>query len=222
MYNIIESDGVKEFHPNVTNLISNLTLFNQTYDEKSLLKIEDFEDDSDYSNLSTLEEILENFDPNTHTPNIRYHCKVSENYIWSSDRTKINSDGKFGYDRPRDQHFENKQALRISQLRGFNPLDTTKSKGFVSGDCGDLAGCIRVKINENGDYEFTLVKTQGNGRTILKKLANKNTKVELPFSIQFHSPDSTEDECEKIEAAQHHTDIGLLFNSSRCFWHCII
>ena len=58
-YKIHQSDGQELNHPTQSDLVSNLTIFNEEYDSKRLSEIENFEDNSDYSNYPTLEKVLD-------------------------------------------------------------------------------------------------------------------------------------------------------------------
>ncbi len=101
-----------------------------------------------------------------------------------------------GYDRPEIRHVD---MLRKPDAYG------KPNKGFVGGDCNTLSA--RIRVSKKGDtYEFTLMKTAGNGRFVKLKIANNGGPIELPFKIYFHSIDEDVKIMNAVEAAQHHTD----------------
>ena len=51
--------------PHFTDLLSNLNLFKQKYDEADLKKLPKWKDNSDYSNYPSIEEVVANFNPET-------------------------------------------------------------------------------------------------------------------------------------------------------------
>ena len=134
-YIIHESDGSKEYHPNQTDLVSNRAIFNQAYDSKRLTELENFNDDTDYSNYPTLEEILEDYDPQKYT-NRSFTVRVHEKYIWSSDGEHLG-----GYDRPLWLlRKSNDDKCRENIRKPFNG----EARGFRDADCNVLNGWIRV------------------------------------------------------------------------------
>ena len=223
-HRIASSNGIKITHEDeeFASLVSNLSLFNETYSEQELhqwnvaVGPDGFPDDSDYSNQKTLEEIIrdEYFrNPEPPTPNIFFDCIVRIDLIWSSDSDTYDPKLKLmGCDRPRAQIL--KKESHLNDLREVNPITGKENKGFSVADCMKLAGQVRVQYKEDeGGYVFTLVKTEGNGRFVKKLIANfdpadpKYTRIlYLPFTIFFHPQDASLEVMNKGEAGQHHVD----------------
>ena len=227
-YTIASSNGTKVKHEDkrFATLVSNLSLFNETYSRvfegvttfpelkqwNDSVGPDGFPDDSDYSNEKTLDEIIqENYDPtNPPGPNVSFDCIISVELIWSSDNREFDTVLKLkGNDRPFTQ--TERSEVHLKDLRQINPITGEENKGFSTADCMKLAGRIRVTKNKNGKLIFTVVKTEGNGRFVKKMIANFDSKnpskkVWLPFTIFFHPQDASPKEMNKIEAGQHHVD----------------
>lgn len=227
-YVITSSDGITLKHEDkeFATLVSNLSLFNDKFSVNveggkifpELKQWNDsvgpngFPDDSDYSNKKTLEEIInENYDPsNPPPPNLFYDCIIPVEQIWSSDSRAYDPILKLkGNDRPYKQTEDWQSHLK--DLRQINPITGKENKGFIAADCMKLAGKIRVTKNEDGSYNFTVVKTEGNGRFVKKMITNfdpkdPSKKIYLPFTIFFHPQDASLKDMNKSEAGQHHVD----------------
>lgn len=208
-YKIYTSDGATLGHPNHKDLVSNLTIFNEQYTSTELSEIENFNDDSDYSNYQTLEEVLESYDPSSYDGK-SFTVRVNEKYIFSS------CDLQGGYDRPSAlRNPSNDGKCRSNLRKPFNGVP----RGFRDEDCNVLNGWIRVEetptktlsdaILGDKQYTFTLVKNMGNHRFWMKKLANKGKRVEILMKIRFHQPSVLgHDKVQwiKIESDGHHQD----------------
>jgi len=219
MKNIIHvTDGVQLNHQNkeYSDLVSNLTIFNQEYKSKKLSELEDLPDNSDYSNYQTLEELIERYDPETFSGK-SFVVRVKDNQIWSSC-------GEYGgYDRPqhlRNESSDSKARENIREPYGEEGLP----KGFRDEDCGTLNAFIRVKevvknsIDEalsNAEYECTLVKNMGNSRFWMKKMVSRGNNCEYLIKVMFHPlslslpTDNSENilkKYQRIESDGHYTD----------------
>ncbi len=208
---LIASDGDKDKidHPSIKTAVSNLSIFNEQYTKPILNKIENFRDDSDNSRLPTLEEIIEkSYHPeNPPAPTEPFECRVKDIHIFSSEKSKYDPVTESnGYDRPLEQSkaTPDKIKFHVDMLRKPDAYGKP-NKGFVGGDCNTLSA--RIRVSKKGDtYEFTLMKTTGNGRFVKLKIANNGGPIELPFKIYFHSIDEDVKIMNAVEAAQHHTD----------------
>ena len=191
---LIASDGDKDKidHPSIKTAVSNLSIFNEQYTKPILNKIENFRDDSDNSRLPTLEEIIEkNYHPeNPPAPTEPFECRVKDIHIFSSEKSKYDPVTESnGYDRPFEQSkaTPDKIKFHVDMLRKPDAYGKP-NKGFVGGDCNTLSA--RIRVSKKGDtYEFTLMKTAGNGRFVKLKIANNGGPIELPFKIYFQSID---------------------------------
>tara|TARA_R110000823_G_scaffold37628_1_gene102096 strand:+ start:266 stop:1621 length:1356 start_codon:yes stop_codon:yes gene_type:complete len=211
-YILKESNGDSIENLDYSDLISNLSLFNQSYTSKRLSELEDFSDDSDYSTYPSIEEIIENYDPEIYDGKT-FVVKVDEKYIFSSDSEKN------GYDRPKSLLRKSNDDICRKNLRKKNQYNQL---GWSEADSNTLNGWIRVQEIVNGNinstlgvsktpYLFTLVKNMGNHRFWMKKIANKGGRCEYLIKIQFHNlstitnPILTE-EYVRIEATGHDND----------------
>jgi len=187
-YILNSSDGENLYHPKQSDLISNLSLFNQEYNSKRLSELEDFSDNSDYSTYPTFDDVLAEYDPDTYDGKT-FTVRVDEKHIYSSD-SELN-----GFDRPSwlrnksndDKCRENLRKLLNGNKRGWHEPDANTLNGWirveevVTGDIDSTLGVSETK------YEFTLVKNMGNHRFWMKKIANKGGICEYLMKIQFHT-----------------------------------
>ena len=211
-YVLKESNGDSLEDLDYPDLVSNLSLFNQSYNSKRLSELEDFSDDSDYSTYPSIESILENYDPETYVGKT-WTVRVDEKYIFSSDSEKN------GYDRPKWLLKKSNDDICRKNLRKSLK---GKPRGWREADSNTLNGWIRVQEVVNGNidstlgvsktqYKFTLVKNMGNHRFWMKKIANKGSRCEFLIKIQFHdlsnitNPISLE-EYIQIESDGHDSD----------------
>ena len=185
-YKIHQSDGQELNHPTQSDLVSNLTIFNEEYDSKRLSEIENFEDDSDYSNYPTLEKVLDNYDAEKYKGK-SFTVRVKDKHIFSS------SDLLGGYDRPESLRFPSNDSKCRINLR--KPFGDQEHRGFRDEDCGTLNGFIRVEMDNSElfddllsttKYIFTLVKNMGNHRVWMKKIVAKGKPTEFLMKIMFH------------------------------------
>ena len=215
-YRLNWSDGDYPYHPNHTDLISNLSLFNQSYDSKKLSELEDFSDNSNYSTYPTLDDVLAEYNPDTYEGKT-FIVRVDEKHIFSSD-----SELK-GYDRPKwllkksndDKCRENLRKLLNGVSRGWHEPDANTLNGWVRVD-EEVTGDGNHRIDSTlgvseTKYEFTLVKNMGNHRFWMKKIANRGGRCEYLMKIQFHdlstvsNPITTSDYI-RIESDGHDSD----------------
>lgn len=199
-YNVVKSNGIELSHPTQSDLVSNIALFNKYYPQTTLAEIEDFTDNSDYSSYPTLESVINSFNPETDFDK-SFVCRISEDYIWSSDF------GKGGYDRTYEANDENGKKVCLMNLRQKNQ-NSNKSKGFNDDDAGTLNAYVRYEIGDDGIISLTVVKNMGNHRFIMKKIATRNNKTEFLVKIKFHNFNNnlTVDDFITIEAETHHAD----------------
>lgn len=207
-YKVHLSDGQKLKHPSHSDLVSNLTIFNEEYDSKRLSDIENFEDNSDYSNYKTLEEVLDNYDPELYDGK-SFTVRVKDTLVFSS------SDLLGGYDRPEALRFPSNDSRCRENLR--KPIGDQEHRGFRDEDCGTLNGFVRVELDNSRlfddllhttKYIFTLVKNMGNHRFWMKKIVSKGKPTEFLMKIKFHPVSTIPNPIDwiKIEADGHASD----------------
>ena len=207
-YKIHQSDGQELNHPTQSDLVSNLTIFNEEYDSKRLSEIENFEDNSDYSNYPTLEKVLDNYDAKKYGGK-SFTVRVKDIYIFSS------SDLLGGYDRPEALRFPSNDSKCRANLR--KPFGDQEHRGFRDEDFGTVNGFIRVEIDNSKlfddllsttKYIFTLAKNMGNHRFWMKKIAVKGKPTEYLMKIMFHPVSTIANPIDwvRIEADGHASD----------------
>lgn len=207
---IVRSDGNPQNleHPFIDRLVSNLAIFNQNWpiDKiKNIEHIDEMVDDSNDVNLPTLEEVIENFNPERDKGQA-FVCLAEDNTIWSSSKDKRNGAGVKGYDRPEETNYDN----YIKYLKD-NTIYSDQI-GYKSAKAGVSQGYIRFTEKETlpgagyKAYYCTLVKDQGNGRFFMKKLVAKGDKTYHKIEVRFHEVDADIDECHSIEARAHSAD----------------
>jgi|TARA_B110000211_G_scaffold77937_1_gene91391 hypothetical protein len=159
--------------PHFTDLVSNSKIFNKKYDEKTLLELPSWSDNSDYSGFNTLEQVIKKHNP-IDDKDKSYICVVEDNQIWSSCSKKD------GYDRVSSVDYD-KCINNLNQTINGN----IEVKGWNEDDADVLHGKIRF-IKKNDKTYLYLVKNRGNHRFVMKKLANKGTSTKHLFKIKFH------------------------------------
>lgn len=180
-----------------TDLVKNLDLFNEYYPKEELSKLPDWEDDSDYSNFPHIDDLLASIDEEDINTKIWHTVRVPDDYILSSEKSED------GSDRPKDQ--TKKPAYRAKHKKCLSTELKGRMKGYRSIDAKQLMGMLRYH-EESGKWQ--LVKFVGNGRFIMKKLANRGASTEYLMSICFHDKTLTHEEMKSFEAEAHITDAG--------------
>ena len=183
--------------PQFDDLTSNIKLFNKQYPESELNNLDKYNDNSDYSNYPTLEEVVANFNPETDSDK-SFICRVKDYQIWTSDSTLG------GYDRASQVDYT-KCLSNLQQVIYGND----EPKGFVDEDAGVLNGYIRYKLVKD-KLNLYLTKNMGNHRFVMKKLANKGQPVEYLFKVFFHKfkENLKQKDFITIESDGHHSDAG--------------
>jgi len=194
--NIVSFNSNHKTH--FTDLVSNLKLFNNQYNETRLNDLPVWIDNSDYSNYPTFEEIVENFDPKRDNGKT-FVCRVKDIQFWTSDSTLG------GYDRGTKTSDQKCRDNLNQKLHGSD-----KPKGFNDDDAGTLNAYVRYHIDKNGVLHLYLVKNMGNHRFWMKKLANRGDSVELLVKIKFHKIEDNLKQSDfiRIESDAHHSDAG--------------
>lgn len=194
-------------HPFYGSLVNNLCLFDQEYTVPILRSFPKYEDNSNIEKFPSFEEIIENYDiDNPPSPDEIFICRIKDEYIYTSDKDQYDSVSEScGYDRIRDQSRYDRHPKHTEKLNTPDPRRPKESKGFRIQDAGILAAYIRVK-KIDGKYKFTVVKTEGGGRFVTKKIANRGAPVEFLFRIFFHLVDDDGALLDTIEASGHYTD----------------
>lgn len=194
MRNIILVSGDQKKYLNIfTDLVSNSDIFKEQYDDNALLSLPDWPDNSDYSNYPTLQEVIQDYDPEK-DKNKSFVCRVSDKFVLSSC---ANLDG---YDRPNNVDYKKCHAHLNERINGNSEV-----KGFNDEDADVLHGKIRFVIQEDGKILLFLVKNKGNHRFVMKALAHRGEDTEHLFKLKFH--DMTFDFA-NIEAAEEYFKIS--------------
>ena len=197
-YRIVSYDS--KHKPQFTDLTSNINLFNEKYPESELNNLDNYSDNSDYSNYPTLEEVVANFNPETDSDK-SFICRVKDHQVWTSDSTLG------GYDR----------ASQVDYTKCLSNLQQViygkdEPKGFVDEDAGVLNGYVRYTPDKyiKNLYNLYLTKNMGNHRFVMKKLANKGNNVEYLFKVFFHNFKNNlkQKDFITIESDGHHSDAG--------------
>ena len=180
------------------DLVNNLEVFRENFSDEDILALPDWNDDTNYSNLESLDELIERLDGD-YDPTYTYTVRVPIDYIYSSAKEQG------GYDR----------TIDVNTKKSY--IDTCKSnlntndKGYRQDDCGSLHGMIRQTVItdfETGEVKRLLVlaKDQGNNRVLMKLLANKGRVTDVRMDVRFHSVNETNYISEESEI--HTTDAG--------------
>lgn len=193
-YSLVNSGQKLHF----TDLLSNRSIFDEKYSVEELHKLPDWNDNSDYSSYTPIEDILNNFDPDIDEGRT-YTCLIGDEYIFTSDSSKG------GFDRG-SQTSDEKCRQNLNQT--INGSD--EPKGFDDNAAGILNAYIRYYVDKNGHIYFYVVKNMGNHRLWMKLLTHKGKKVKLPFKIKFHKLSEKLEQSDfiRIEADAHHSDAG--------------
>jgi hypothetical protein len=184
--------------PHFTDLLSNLNLFKQKYDEADLKKLPKWKDNSDYSNYLSIEEVVANFNPETDN-NKTFVCRVKDHQIWTSDSTLG------GYDRAKETN-DSKCRENLNQIL----YGSDEPKGFNDDDAGTLNFYVRYYKDKHGVYHLYLTKNMGNHRLWMKLLVWAGLPVEVLAKVKFHiiEDDLSQSDFITIESDAHHSDAG--------------
>jgi len=207
---VVHSDGNPQNieHPSISRLVSNLSIFNAKWTLKEINEVDNIHemvDDSNDENLPTLEEVIENFNPERDRGKA-FVCLVPDNAIWSSSKKRRDEKGVKGYDRPEEVRSDN----YINYLKDETIYST--QIGYKSAKAGVSQGYIRFTEKKTlpgsgyKAYDCTLVKDQGNGRFFMKKLVAKGNKTYHKLEVRFHEVDTDMETCHLLEARAHSAD----------------
>jgi hypothetical protein len=182
--------------PLFSDLVNNYKLFHKTYSKSELALLTDWNDNSDYSHVESVDDFLsraENFTMAEYERSYLVRCPIS--YIFSSDKSLG------GMDRPL-------WVAKTGDKKCRDNLNKPTSNGGVKGysirDALILSGMIRLK----SDNQAQIVKYIGNNRVWMKLLANRGKDTEVLIMLQFHKPNLSQEEMLQVEADAHSTDSG--------------
>ena len=166
------------------DLVNNFELFKEKFSDEYILSLPDWSDDTNYSNLESLDELVERLDGNF-DPTYTYTVRVPIEYIYSS----ITQQG--GYDRTYDVY--TKKSYIDTCRKNLNEEYNGKVKGYRQDDAGTLQAMIRVSVYvdfETGETKklLTVVKPLGNNRVLMKLFANKGVPTEVKVDVRFQVP----------------------------------
>jgi len=178
---ILVSGDQNKYLNTFTDLVSNSDIFKKEYDDNALLSLPNWPDNSDYSHYPTLQEVIQDYDPEK-DKNKSFVCRVSDKFVFSSC---ANLDG---YDRPNNVDYKKCHAHLNEKINGNSEV-----KGFNDEDADVLHGKIRFAIQEDGKILLFLVKNKGNHRFVMKALAHRGEYTEHLFKLKFHDIYSIED-----------------------------
>lgn len=187
------------------DLVNNFELFQENFSDEYILDLPDWSDNTNYSNLESLDELVERLDGNF-DPTYTYTVRVPIEYIYSS----ITQQG--GYDRTYDVY--TKKSYIDTCRKNLNEEYNGKVKGYRQDDAGTLQGMIRVSVIvdfKTGETKklLTVVKPLGNNRVLMKLFANKGVPTEVKVDVRFHAVDvNTLDAYIREESEVHTTDAG--------------
>lgn len=171
------------------DLVNNYDEFHKIYDEKDLINLPSWTDNSDYSHLPSIFDII--FENHIHKPIL---VRMPLNLIFSSEKSKG------GYDRTLDIiNSDNQCRTNLNQkdcngnIKGYDQID---------------ASALSCYIRWSSDGTPVCVKYIGNNRIQMKLLANRGEITEVAVMINVHPKDLPYEECLRIEAENHCTDAG--------------
>jgi hypothetical protein len=177
--------------PLFTDLVNNYDTFHTHYSESDLLEYQGkWEDDSNYSHVQTIEDLLENLVPSD----------LERSHIVSVDIRDIFSSEESigGCDRPLWSIEET--TAKKQQFKSLNLHKTYRQDAAPV-----LSGMLRPNPNGEG---YQLVKYIGNNRVAMKLLANAGVSTKVIMSVKFHEPSEKQSSYMAIESELHATDAG--------------
>ena len=173
------------------DLVNNFKQFHIHNSESDLLDFHGkWDDDSDYSDYRTIEDLLENLTEEDLDRTYVVRCPIS--YIFSSDK----GDETAGFDRT--LWSVDKKTGRDKNIRNL-----TKYRGFVAEHCGILS--VRLRYDEKTN-KWQISKNKGNNRLVMKLLANDGHDSTILVELRFHKQDMSWKEQQRIEAQTHSAD----------------
>tara|TARA_Y100001938_G_C8092068_1_gene435646 strand:- start:1638 stop:2852 length:1215 start_codon:yes stop_codon:yes gene_type:complete len=173
-----------------TDLVNNFEQFHIQYKESDLLDFQGkWGDDSDYSHIQTIEDLLENLTPKD----------LEKSHIVSVDIRDIFSSEESlgGCDRPLWSIQQN--TAQKQQFKSLNRHMKYRQ---------DAAQVLSGMMRPHPDGGWILVKYIGNNRVLMKLLANAGVSTRVLMSIRFHEPSGSQSEYIAIESELHATDAG--------------
>lgn len=187
---IVSYDEIKNSisHKVPEDLLSNLQYFRNTVDTETIVYLKSnhsWSDNSDYSNYRHVDEIIENYNPETDLHK-SWVCRVPMNYIFTSDKSLPN-----GYDR----------CSEVDHSKCVKNLDENDELGFDDFKSDTLNGHFRWYRGK-----LILVKNKGNHRVYMKLLANYGESTEVLMKVRFHEQGLSNDEYIKLEAEPQFAD----------------
>lgn len=186
--------------PLYDDLINNYQEFHNHYSESDLLNIRGkWEDDSDYGHYPTIEELLENVQPED--LNRDHTVTVDIKDIFSSEDTYG------GCDRPLWSITDH--SAKSKQYANLNKND----RGYNGASAQTLSGILRphptiVDAETGKTNQFQLVKYIGNNRVAMKLLANNGESTRVLMQVRFHDFGMSQKDYIRLEADLHSTDAG--------------
>ena len=177
--------------PLYTDLVNNYAAFHKHYSESDLLEYQGkWGDDSNYSHVQTIEDLLENLVPSD----------LERSHIVSVDIRDIFSSEESigGCDRPLWSIKET--TAKKQQFKSLNLHNTYRQDAAQV-----LSGMLRPNPNGEG---YQLVKYIGNNRVAMKLLANAGVSTRVIMSVKFHEPSEKQSGYMAIESELHATDAG--------------
>ena len=187
------------------DLVNNLEIFRENFSDEDILELTDWNDDTEYSNLESIDELIERLDGD-YDPTYTYTVRVPIDYIYSSAKERG------GYDRTIDV---NTKQSYVNTCKGhLNEKVNGETKGFRQDDALTMHGMIRQTVITDfdtgaaGEVKKLLVvtKDQGNNRVLMKLLANKGKVTDVRMDVRFHS--AQESDYISVESEIHTTDAG--------------
>lgn len=175
-----------------SDLVNNYQVFHDFYSEEDLLNVKGkWEDDTDYSNYQTIEELLENLTPKDYS--LSHTVSVDIKDIFSSEESLG------GCDRP---VWSIKSNSAIAQQR-----DSLNRHGsYRQGAAQVLSGMLRPHPTISAHW--VLVKYIGNNRVAMKLLANGGKSTRVLMNVSFHDRGLTQKQYIAMESDLHATDAG--------------
>ena len=181
--------------PLFSDLLNNYKLFHKTYNKSQLALLTDWNDDSDYSHIESVDDFMsraEKFTVAEYERSYLVRCPIS--YIFSSDKSLGGMDRPLWVSKTGDKKC--KDNLNKPTYNGV--------KGYSIRDANILSGMIRLK----SDNQAQIVKYIGNNRVWMKLLANRGEDSEVLIMLKFHKPNLSQEEMLQVEADAHSTDSG--------------
>lgn len=181
-----------------TDLVNNYDLFHEYWNDhpEKFEELPEWEDDRDYRNLETLDELMSRLSLDTLNTNQVYDVSIMTSQFYSSP----DSVEEKGFDRTHSCFTPAGMKICIDNLN-------KEVNGQILGYRASSATSISIWMRfDKKTQSWVPVKDKGNHRTNMSLLCSRGEDVPMKAEVRFHNPNATLAEMMQREAQEHFID----------------